>query len=89
MPVKKTNTNKYAAIDFTSYINTSAYGLPFRLRSDTNGKEASDLYTLTKKGLRCPSYYSGFGQKNLSYYFRIQTDSKSSYSAIVAGSWKP
>ena len=85
----KTNTKNYAAIDFTTYSNKSSYGLCFRLRSGTNDTAASNLYTLSAKGLRCPSYSSGYGQKNFPYYFRIQTDSNSAYSAKVAGSWRP
>jgi len=87
--VKKTNSNSYAAIDFTKYSNKSAYGLPFRLRSGTNDTAASALYTLTSATLRCPTYSSGYGLKNYSYYFRIQTDSNSGYVGSVAGSWKP
>lgn len=86
--VKKTNKNTYACIDVTTCQNSSMYGLPYRLRSGTNGTEASLLYTMAGTGLKCPSYKNGYGQYNYNYYFRIQTDSNSLFNATVKGSWK-
>ena len=85
--VKKTNTYSYASIDFTSYSNKSSYDVVYRLRSSTNNNMASDLSTLYSASKRYPSYWSGYGQKNYAYYFKIQTDTSSAYNASVKGSW--
>ena len=87
--VRKTNSAGYAIIDYDTYSNKSSYGLWYRLRSGTNDDLASDLYELTGIGTKYPYYYSGYGQQDYPYYFRIQTDSNSAYSATVGGSWRP
>ncbi|MBR3834434.1 MAG: hypothetical protein IKJ73_08945 [Lachnospiraceae bacterium] len=59
------------------------------MRSGTNDDAASDVAALSGTGLKCPTYYSGYGQYNYPYYFRIQTDTSSGYAASVSGTWKP
>ena len=87
--VRKDNTNTYAAIQFETYNNNSSYYLWYRMRSGTNDDAASDVAALSGTGLKCPTYYSGYGQYNYPYYFRIQTDTSSGHAASVSGTWKP
>ena len=87
--IRKTNTSSTAKINFDTYSNNSSKKLWYRLRSGTNDNVASKLYGLSGLGVKSPKYNSGYGQKKKPYYFRIQTDSKSGKSAMVAGTWRP
>lgn len=81
----KLNNNKYARVYFSSYSNRSSYPMIARLRSGTNDNYASDTFNVASTGNYYPVYWSGYGQYNYPYYFKIQTDSLSAYSASGSG----
>lgn len=85
----KSNYNSYAHIKFSLCNNSSNYSLPYRLRSGTNDTEASKLFYCAGISELDLDYYSGYGQFNKPYYFRIQTSSSSGFGATVGGSWMP
>ncbi len=85
----KSNYNSFACIRFSMCNNQSNWSLPYRLRSGTNHTAASGLYYCTGISERALDYYSGYGQFNSPYYFKIQTDSSSGLGATVGGSWMP
>lgn len=81
----KLNRSSYARVYFSSYSNKSSYPLVARLRSGTNDNFASNTFNVASKGNYYPTYWSGYGQYNYKYYFKIQTDSLSAYSASGSG----
>lgn len=82
---KKKNYNSYAILHFTEYSNRSSYPLIARVRSATNDTYASDTVKINSTGYFYPTYFSGYGQFDYNYYFKIQTDSYSAYSATGRG----
>lgn len=83
----KLNYNNYAKVYFSSYSNKSSYPLIARLRSGTNDNYASDTFDVVSTGYYYPTYWSGYGQYDYPYYFKVQTDSLSGYSATGKGTF--
>lgn len=86
----KDNSDNYAFVTFDSisayYIDYPPY---YRIRSGTNDKAASALQTFSMEHDDEVPYNSGFGQRGLPYYLRMQTDSNSSLNMTAEGYWAP